>query len=454
VALFLLAAAPASAAPAATFDAATGVLTVTGDASAESFDVSSSGGDQLVASSADLGDPDGAGFDCAASAAGVSCKGAAVRTIVVDAGDGGDTLTGVYTLDPVALVRLNGEAGDDVLTSNNFFGQFRLDGGPGDDELNAGTGRFASSPFGTGTDTATGGPGDDTFNGSDAPDNFAAEPGADTYRGAGPAAGPDGFPLPGPRNTPIDTMTYDGRADSVSVTLDDQPGDGAAGEDDNVGDDVEAVSAGAGDDVLQAGLGGALLAGNRGNDVIVGGPGRDVLSGGDGDDAIEAQGGNVDQIDCGAGADSATLDLPTGQPPVADAQTGCELLGAGAGTFAKPVLTLKTARIAAATFRRTGAIRLTVRCAAACAIKGQAVLKTPSLRALLGRGVVGAGKLSIAAGARRLTLRIAARYRVKLANRLRTRVQRRRGIAFTARVTATDARGATTTRSATVTVKG
>ncbi len=430
------------------------MLTVTGDASSETFDVASSGGDQVVTASADLGDPDGASSDCAASAASVSCKGAVVRTIVVNAGDGDDTLTGVYTLDPVALVRLNGEGGDDVLTSNNFFGQFRLDGGPGNDELNAGTGRFASSPFGTGTDTATGGPGDDTFNGSDAVDNFAAEPGADTYRGAGPAAGPEGFPAPNPRYTPADTMSYDGRAESVSVTLDGQPDDGATSEDDNVGDDIEAVIAGAGDDILQAGLGAVFLAGNRGNDVIAGGPGRDVLSGGDGDDAIEAQGGNVDQIDCGAGSDSATLDLPTGQPPIGDAQAGCEMLGGPGNPATKPVLTLKTARISAATFRRTRAIRLTVRCAAACAITGKAVLKTPSLRARLGRGTVGTGKLRSAAGARRLTIRIAAKYRVKLANRLRTRVQRRRGIAFTARVTATDARGAATTKSATVTVKG
>lgn len=454
-ALLLVGAVPATAAPTASFDASSGTLTVTGDATAESFDVESAAGDQVVTTSSTLNDPDGAGADCAATPAGVSCKGSAVRTIVVDAGDGDDTLTGVYTLDPIALVRLNGQGGDDTLTSNNFFGQFRLDGGPGNDELNAGTGRFASSPSGTGTDTATGGPGDDTFNGGDSVDNFAAEPGADTYRGGGPAPGPEGFPAPNPRTTPADTMTYEGRSGDVTVTLDDQPDDGADDEKDNVSDDIEYVAGGAGSDTLRAGSTAVFLFGNGGNDAIAGSPAPDVLSGAAGDDVIDAADGKVDQVDCGAGSDTATLDLPTKAAPLGDRHSGCEVVDStGIGPFAKPVLTLRAATISARTFRRTTSISLTARCRAACSVKGDAFLKSPSLRARLGRGSVGSKRLPLAAGARRLTIRISARYRVKLTNRLRTKAQRRLGIAFTVRVTATGLTGLTTTASATVRVKG
>ncbi len=452
--LLLLGSAPAVAAT-ASFAASAGVLTVTGDATAETFDVASSAGDQVVTSSSDLNDPDGAGADCAATLEGVSCKGSVVRTIVVNAGDGDDSLTGVYALDPPASVRLNGQGGDDTLTSNNFFGQFRLDGGPGDDELNAGTGRFASTPFGTGTDTATGGPGDDTFNGGDAVDNFAAEPGADTYRGGGPAPGPEGFPASNPGSAPADTMTYEGRADDVTVTLDDQPDDGADTEGDNVSDDIESVAGGSGNDFLRAGLTAVFLLGNGGNDAISGSPARDVLSGADGNDVIDAADGQVDHVACGAGTDSATLDRPVGTPPVGDVQSGCEVIDlAGVGPPAKPVLKLTTRRISSAAFRRTRSISLTARCLAACVLKGDASLKTPSLRVRIGRGSVGSKRLPLARGARRLTVRISAKYRVKLANRLRTKAQRRRGIAFTVRVTATNLAGLTTAKNATVTVKG
>jgi hypothetical protein len=64
----------------------------------------------------------------------------------------------------------------------------------------------------------------------------------------------------------------------------------------------------AGNDTLLGGAGDDVLFGGRGNDVITGGAGADRIYAGAGSDWIEAADGERDIIDCGPGADHATVD--------------------------------------------------------------------------------------------------------------------------------------------------
>jgi hypothetical protein len=225
----------------------------------------------------------------------------------VDAGDGNDN-------------PIYGEGGDDV-----------IHGGVGSDNLMGDEGN----------DTLDGGPGDDSLEG--VPCGFCAEAnttyGSDTYSGGGGS----------------DSVTYEGRSENLSLTLDGVANDGAAGEADNIGGDIgtvigghgsdhmvgndrrNAFGGGEGDDVLYGGGSDDQLHGGPGNDRVFGEDGQDVVAGGDGDDEIaggpgvdrfygedveacipsscmsgqdliEARDGNQEMIDCGPGTDSAKVD--------------------------------------------------------------------------------------------------------------------------------------------------
>ncbi|HEX8103105.1 MAG TPA: calcium-binding protein [Solirubrobacteraceae bacterium] len=162
-------------------------------------------------------------------------------------------------------------------------------GGEGDDVLAAGAGGFGASGNGgddvlTGSrwpDTLGGGPGDDLVDGAGGDDNLNEDPGADVIRGGA------GF----------DSLSYRNRTAPLVVKLDDQPGDGEAGEGDDVGTDVERVEGGSGDDFIQGFEGTQKLEGGKGADRLLGGPGADgFLEFGDGDSIVP-----------GSGADSADV---------------------------------------------------------------------------------------------------------------------------------------------------
>lgn len=130
-----------------------------------------------------------------------------------------------------------------------------------------------------------------------------AGPGDDTID-ASFLAGPSKL-LGGPGR---DTVTYASRVAGVTVTLDDVAGDGAPGEGDDVGTDVEVVVGtaaadrlvgGPSADRLEGGNGADRLEGGGGGDHLVAGPGcDDVLLGGDGDDVLVPY-----DIPCGIGQD-------------------------------------------------------------------------------------------------------------------------------------------------------
>ena len=133
---------------------------------------------------------------------------------------------------------------------------------------------------GDGNDTITGGPGDDVLIG---------DAGADTLTGG------DGR----------DTADYSARTAPVSVSPNGTADDGEAGEKDNVGNDVEVLAGGAGDDELAGNDGDNVLLGNGGNDILGGGTGNDQLDGGPGDDTL-AGGAGADSLTGGAGTDTAS----------------------------------------------------------------------------------------------------------------------------------------------------
>jgi Ca2+-binding RTX toxin-like protein len=196
----------------------------------------------------------------------------------VEAGFGNDELIGSPGAED-----LNGNIGDDIVSG--LGGDDRLDGwlacdddyligGEGDDQLMLQGATIAEG--GPGNDTiehslswcdtignaALGDAGDDTLIGAGGPDVLVGGPGADILSGA------DG----------IDLADYSDHGTAVRVSLDGLANDGAAGEGDVVGSDVEDLLGGAGND---------LLTGNAADNVLAGGPGADTLKGGEGFDAVD-----------------------------------------------------------------------------------------------------------------------------------------------------------------------
>lgn len=230
-------------------------------------------------------------------------------------GDGNDTGTGTE-------VAFDGGSGDDRLTGSN------LRGGPGSDVLE-------------GEGALRGGPGNDQITGSGSGgvtvDESDANNGSDTIRGT---------------TDPRDSISYRGRRAGVKVDLAGDRDDGAPGENDLVGADVDYIDGGQGDDMLvgneaankitghggsdslvgaggddflwanefgdagrartrdhlDGGAGDDVLDGSRGANRMLLGPGHDTATGQGGGDTISARDGSADSAQCGAGADGARLD--------------------------------------------------------------------------------------------------------------------------------------------------
>jgi Ca2+-binding RTX toxin-like protein len=215
-------------------------------------------------------------------------------------GDGGDTLTGADGDDALA-----GDDGNDSLSGSG--GADTLDGGAGGDTLFGGAG----------IDTLNGGDGDDRLNGSevglvggDSDDKLRGGPGADVLLG-GPGddwldggLGPDQINGEDGR----DTLSYEERTSSVTVTLNGRADDGEAGEGDNVAHDVEIVLGGTLWDTLMGDGSANTLRGGLGEDFVNGNAGIDTLDGGAGSDLIWARDGTHDTVDCGGGGDLVVVD--------------------------------------------------------------------------------------------------------------------------------------------------
>ena len=252
-----------------------------------------------------------------ASPNAVTCQAAQLTALSIHAGNGANRVS-VYGDTPVSITgvgasenHFNGGDGHDTIAGGD--GPDVLFGGPGNDSLSAGLGAD-DVRGGTGNDSLAAGAGNDTLIGGS---------GSDTEEGG---AGED-------------TSDYGSRLGSVYVSLNDLPGDGQEGEQDNLGSDVENVIGGAGPDQLIAqsgavgndlfgGLGDDLLSGAGGNDTTLsGGPGQDDLYGGDGLDGLYGGAGD-DELRAGSGADLVSGD---DADDVLEGGTGPDTMLGGAG---------------------------------------------------------------------------------------------------------------------------
>ncbi len=186
--------------------------------------------------------------------------------IVVDAGNGNDTLFGSQNLEDT----LDGGDGDDAINvspANPITVGQVLSGSDGDDTIVGGTGN----------DTILGGDGFDSLTGGVGNDSVQAGDGNDSVLG----------------NAGDDELHGDQGEDQINGGAGNDTIFGESGNDTVIGDaGDDSILGGAGADVLSGDSGTAVTAGNdtilgsAGNDTIRGNGGNDLLSGGDGDDSV------------------------------------------------------------------------------------------------------------------------------------------------------------------------
>jgi hypothetical protein len=189
-------------------------------------------------------------------------------------------------------VRLNGLADDGAAgEGDNVLGPVTgITGGAGEDTLEAGptasglsggggADRLVGSPE---RDAISGGDGDDELLGGDGNDYLTGDAGADDLSG-------------GPGN---DEASYGGSA-PLQLSIGDGPNDGAAGEGDDIREDIEALAGGSGNDVLIGTAGPNRLIAYGGQDVLRGGAGPDELIGWDDGDELDA-GPGPDRVQAGS----------------------------------------------------------------------------------------------------------------------------------------------------------
>jgi Ca2+-binding RTX toxin-like protein len=369
-----------------------------------------------------------------------------------DLGPGNDTFTGESAADIV-----HGGDGDDVLR-----------GAGGNDQIFGDSGNDAVAGQ-SGNDIVDGGAGDDQLEGAGDGMPADAGTGSDDIRGG---AGSD-------------RLSYLDHKSAVNVSLDDKPGDGSSGENDNARSDIETLVGSTFDDVLVGNDGPQSLFGNAGldradglggNDIVNGGTDDDELYGGAGDDRIEgsaggdyleggsgedlfegdnvcetepctgdsdfiqARDGQADTVNCGVGADTAIVDSL--DVVAQDTQHGCEridrsaaaavtppaggVLGVSAG-LGVPKLSVLGARKLGRLRRAKLAIKVT--CPGSCRVKA---------RLISGRTVV-ASRSHTRLGAGTVIVR------PKLSKKGRKLLARRKKVSLTLAVDVTDDQGRTTT---------
>ena len=215
----------------------------------------------------------------------------------------------------------------------------------------------------------------------------------------------------------------------------------------DAGDGNDTVNGSYGNDLLRGGAGNDTLRGIAGNDQIDGGPGDDTIHGGadddtifggpgrdsiygDGDysgttlggnDTIKARDGEVDQVTCGWGADSAELD--TGDLEDVDCETvdrPTTAPGGGSGGGSSGTLTVALAKPKRVGLRALAAGRA-LAVIASFSEPCTGTLKLAVSRAEARRTKLGRSKLTIAslagdvpAGTVRISLKVKKAYRSKL----------------------------------------
>src|SRR5436305_8440005 len=210
-------------------------------------------------------------------------------TVVVNGGEGNDSVTVLAKNTEIASATLTGEGGDDVLTGADT--NDALNGGDGNDRLVGAKG----------VDLMHGDAGNDTlvWNNGDGSDRIVGDAGNDGVEVNGSPTLGDVFrlaPEPGGvkfQRTNLVPFTLDTATERFQVT-------GLGGDDSITAHDgvgaatLLSVDGGAGNDVVN---------GSDGPDLIAGGEGNDTLNGGGGDDRIAGDRGS-DTLNGGTGDDT------------------------------------------------------------------------------------------------------------------------------------------------------
>ncbi len=237
-------------------------------------------------------------------------------------------------------------SGDDTLIGD--AGTNRLEGGAGSDSVEGGFGAdvIVATADGVG-DHYDGGGGNsrDTISFEGVAGDITVELGRPNSSASGGGLGND--TLEGFENViggqGDDSLTGDGRDNSLAGGAGDDTLDGAAGADSLDGQaGNDSLVGGTGDDHLSDLAGNNTLDGGAGDDLLETGDGNDALSGGEDDDTALAGGGN-DRIDLGDGRDSAnggagndTISGDSGQDTLAGG-AGSDSFGFAAG-FGRDVI--------------------------------------------------------------------------------------------------------------------
>jgi Ca2+-binding RTX toxin-like protein len=236
--------------------------------------------------------------------------------VVVNGGDGNDTLTVLAKTTEIAGAFLNGEGGDDVLTgadTNDVLtggaGNDRLIGAKGADEMDGDAGNDTLVwNNGDASDTMDGGDGNDTAEVNGSPtlgDTFTISPEAQPGKILFKRENLVPFTL----QTTTEHFQVNGLGGNDSLTSFDGVGartllsvDGGTGDDVIKGSDgPDLIAGGEGNDTLDGGAGDDRIIGDRGSDTMNGdagddtlvwnnGDGSDVMNGDDGSDDVEVNG--------------------------------------------------------------------------------------------------------------------------------------------------------------------
>lgn len=274
----------------------------------------------------------------------VTCVAPVSDPVVVNMGDGRDTVTVRGTVEPVfqqdlpagrVALAVAGGGQDDTITL--LLEAQRADGAPAPVTADGGAGNDAVDVVrapsqlrgGPGVDRLTGGTAGDALFGDDGSDKLLGGDGDDLLDG-----GSGGDVLDG--GAGFDTVTYAGgvRTGGVEVSLDDLCNDGSELDVRPVPQLVVAIPGPPPDGCSANGvdrdnvLDGEVVVGTRFGDVLVGGVLADELFGADGDDVVEGSSG-ADVLHGGTGADTVL-----GRDELADRQIVCE--GTLAVTGAQP----------------------------------------------------------------------------------------------------------------------
>jgi Ca2+-binding RTX toxin-like protein len=324
-AAFLIAAAPALAAP-ANDNFADAQVANTGDTNPTSG--------SNVEATKEVGEPDHAG-DAGGASVWYRWTAPSSGAATVDTCDSTfDTLLAVYTGDSVSSLVEAGRSDDDCPFGNVNGGFVEFDAQAGQvyriavDGFAGETGDFdiyvvppeipPPAACADGQDNDGDGKVDTADPGCSGPtDNDESNPSPPTNT---PTSGDESNPSP-PTNTPTsgdDSLTGTTGNDLICGLAGADAIRGLAGNDTLCGDagndrlygnaGADRLRGGAGNDRLDGGPGNDALQGGGGNDALKGGTGQDRLVGGAGRDSINAKDGKRDRVDCGAGRDTVTAD--------------------------------------------------------------------------------------------------------------------------------------------------